>query len=125
MSKSIQKSILLIESDESVLNSLQEKLKIAGYLVISAKDGFEGYERVKSENPSLIISELALPVMSGAKVARLLKYDERYKEIPFILLGSDNALSKINKEEYNIEKVLPKPFRLGDLKDAIETLLGW
>ena len=99
MSKSIQKSILLIESDESVLNSLQEKLKIAGYLVISAKDGFEGYERVKSENPSLIISELALPVMSGAKVARLLKYDERYKEIPFILLGSENALSKINKEE--------------------------
>ena len=124
MSKSIQKSILLIESDESVLSSLQEKLKIAGYLVISAKDGFEGYEQVKSENPSIIISELALPVMSGAKVARLLKYDERYKEIPFILLGSDNALSKINKEEYNIEKVLPKPFRLGDLKDAIETLLG-
>jgi two-component system alkaline phosphatase synthesis response regulator PhoP/two-component system response regulator VicR len=124
MSKSIQKSILLIESDESVLNSLQEKLKIAGYLVISAKDGFEGYERVKSENPSLIISELALPVMSGAKVARLLKYDERYKEIPFILLGSDNALSKINKEEYNIEKILPKPFRLGDLKDSIEVLLG-
>jgi len=124
MSKSIQKSILLIESDESVLSSLQEKLKIAGYLVISAKDGFEGYERVKSENPSIIISELALPVMSGAKVARLLKYDERYKEIPFILLGSDNALSKINKEEYNIEKVLPKPFRLGDLKDAIETLIG-
>lgn len=124
MSKSIQKSILLIESDESVLNSLQEKLKIAGYLVISAKDGFEGYERVKSENPSLIISELALPVMSGAKVARLLKYDERYKEIPFILLGSDNALSKINKEEYNVEKILPKPFRLGDLKDSIEVLLG-
>jgi two-component system alkaline phosphatase synthesis response regulator PhoP/two-component system response regulator VicR len=124
MSKSIQKSILLIESDESVLNSLQEKLKIAGYLVISAKDGFEGYERVKSENPSLIISELALPVMSGAKVARLLKYDERYKEIPFILLGSDNALSKINKEEYNIEKILAKPFRLGDLKDSIEVLLG-
>jgi|TARA_B100000497_G_C7660424_1_gene397761 two-component system alkaline phosphatase synthesis response regulator PhoP/two-component system response regulator VicR len=124
MSKSIQKSILLIESDESVLNSLQEKLKIAGYLVISAKDGFEGYERVKSENPSLIISELALPVMSGAKVARLLKYDERYKEIPFILLGSDNALSKIDKEEYNIDKILPKPFRLGDLKDSIEVLLG-
>lgn len=124
MSKSIQKSILLIENDESVLNSLQEKLKIAGYLVISAKDGFEGYERVKSENPSLIISELALPVMSGAKVARLLKYDERYKEIPFILLGSDNALSKIDKEEYNIDKILPKPFRLGDLKDSIEVLLG-
>lgn len=124
MSKSIQKSILLIESDESVLNSLQEKLKIAGYLVISAKDGFEGYERVKSENPSLIISELALPVMSGLKVARLLKYDERYKEIPFILLGSDNALSKIDKEEYNIDKILPKPFRLGDLKDSIEVLLG-
>ena len=124
MSKSIQKSILLIESDESVLNSLQERLKIAGYLVISAKDGFEGYERAKSENPSIIISELAIPVMSGAKVARLLKYDERYKEIPFILLGSENALSKINKEEYSIEKVLPKPFRLGDLKDSIEVLLG-
>ena len=103
---------------------MQEKLKIAGYLVISAKDGFEGYERVKSENPSLIISELALPVMSGVKVARLLKYDERYKKIPFILLGSENALSKINKEEYNIEKALSKPFRLGDLKDSIEVLLG-
>ena len=73
---------------------------------------------------TLVQFAISMFVMSGAKVARLLKYDERYKEIPFILLGSDNALSKINKEEYNIEKVLPKPFRLGDLKDAIETLLG-
>jgi len=124
MSKSIQKSILLIESDDAVLNSLQEKLKLAGYLIISAKDGFEGYERVKSDKPSLIISELTLPVMSGSKVARLLKFDERYKEIPFILIGSENALSKVDKDEYSIDRVLAKPFRLGDLKDVIEVLLG-
>ena len=103
---------------------MQEKLKLAGYLIISAKDGFEGYERVKSDKPSLIISELTLPVMSGAKIARLLKFDERYKEIPFILMGSENALSKIDINTYSIDRVLTKPFRLGDLKDMIEVLLG-
>ena len=124
MSKSIQKSILLIESDDAVLNSLQEKLKLSGYLIISAKDGFEGYERVKSDKPSLIISELTLPVMSGSKIARLLKFDERYKTIPFILIGSESSLSKINADTYSIDRVLAKPFRLGDLKDMIEVLLG-
>ena len=123
MSKSIQKSILLIESDDSILKSLQEKLKIAGYLVISAKEGFEGYERSKKENPDLIITELVLPVMSGAKIARLLKFDERYKKIPIILLGTNDALEGFDINLYGIDKFLNKPFRLGDLKRLIEELI--
>ena len=123
MSKSIQKSILLIESDDAILKSLQEKLKIAGYLVISAKEGFEGYERSKKENPDLIITELVLPVMSGAKIARLLKFDERYKKIPIILLGTNDALEGFDINLYGIDKFLNKPFRLGDLKSLIEELI--
>ena len=79
---------------------------------------------MKSDKPRLIISELTLPVMSGSKVARLLKFDERYREIPFVLMGSENALSNLDKDEYSIDRVLAKPFRLGDLKDMIEVLLG-
>ena len=123
MSQTLQKSILLIESDESILKSLQEKLKVSGYLVISAKDGYEGFERAKQETPSLIIAEFVLPVLSGPKIARLLKFDERYKTIPFLILGSKDALANFDKDEYGIEQVLNKPFRLGDLKNIIEQLI--
>ena len=118
------KSILIIENDNRILNALQSKLKEAGYLTISSVDGFEGYERTKKEMPDLILTEDRLPVMSGLKLSRIIKFDERYSKIPIVLMGGKEALSDIDPNAYGIDKVITKPFRFGDLKSVISDVLN-
>ncbi|MFL2983673.1 MAG: two-component system response regulator [Candidatus Neomarinimicrobiota bacterium] len=123
MKKTSNKSILIIENDERILNALQKKLKEFGFIVISSMDGFEGYERAKQEMPDLVIVDDRLPVMSGLKVCRLLKYDERYKMIKIIAMGSKDAMREVEKEDYGFDDLITKPFRFGDFRTMVERVL--
>ena len=76
------KSILIVESNVRVFESLQKKLKDGGMIVISSKDGFEGYERAKKEMPDIILVEVSVPVMNGLKLCKLIKFDERLRCTP-------------------------------------------
>ena len=115
-----KQSVLIIESDSAVLKNLTGHFKKRGMLVITAKDGYEGYMRVCSEIPNYIIAESLLPSMSGFKIARLLKYDERYKNIPLVLL-TDNDLDTMNNifSASGADKILKKPFKFSDLLESI------
>ena len=123
MKKTSSKSILIIENDERILSALQKKLKDFGFIVISSMDGFEGFERAKQEMPDLVIVEDRLPVMSGLKVCRLLKYDERYKKINVIVMGSKDAMLDVEKKDYGFDDLIIKPFRFGDLRIMIDGIL--
>ena len=76
-----KRSILIIENDENILGNLSQRFQKVGLLPLTAKDGYEGYVRACSEQPDFIISESLLPSMTGFRIARLLKFDERYKNI--------------------------------------------
>tara|TARA_B100000900_G_scaffold411765_1_gene432113 strand:+ start:299 stop:691 length:393 start_codon:yes stop_codon:yes gene_type:complete len=113
------KSILIVENDVRILESLQGKLKSTGYVVISSKEGYEGFQRAKKEMPDLILIEDNLPVMSGLKICRILKFDERYKHLKIIIMGSKATLEGISKDDYGFDGIITKPFRIGDLRELI------
>ena len=117
------KSILIVESNVRVFESLQTKLKDGGMIVISSKDGFEGYERAKKEMPDIILVEVSVPVMNGLKLCKLLKSDERYRKLNLILMGSKNILSNVEQDEYQYDGKIEKPFRYGDLRAIIDQVL--
>jgi DNA-binding response OmpR family regulator len=62
------------------------RLEASGYEVIEAADGASGLEKARNMNPDLIILDIMLPKMDGYKVARLLKFDEKHRSIPIIML---------------------------------------
>ena len=115
-----KQSLLIIESDNAVLKNLSARFKKRGMLVITAKDGYEGYTRACNESPDFIIMEALLPSMSGFRIARLLKYDERYKDIVLVMITT-NDLKTINEmfEACGADKILRKPFRFKELVDAM------
>ncbi len=115
-----KKSILIIENNENILDNLSQRFQNVGLLPITAKDGYEGYVRACGEQPDFIISESLLPSITGFKIARLLKFDERYKNIPFILL-SDNDLATSNNifSSSGADKLLKKPFKFSELLESI------
>ena len=115
-----KRSILIIENDENILGNLSQRFQKVGLFPLTAKDGYEGYVRACSEQPDFIISESLMPSMTGFRIARLLKFDERYKNIPFILLSdNDLASSKSIFTSSGADKILKKPFKFSELLESI------
>jgi len=84
----MNKKILIVEDYLNIVEILTIRLEGLGYTVICAHDGQEGLKLAREQMPDLIILDVLLPKMSGFKVSRLLKFDDRYKHIPIIMLTS-------------------------------------
>lgn len=119
------KTILIIDDEEDMIYAITLQFQAAGFKVISAADGQEGLEKVRKEKPDLIVLDLMLPKMDGYKVSRMLKFDERYKNIPIVMLTSRNQESdKQLGFEVGVDAYITKPFDPRSLVETIEKLLG-
>ena len=120
-----KQSVLIIENDDAVLENLSKRFKKRDMLVITAKDGYEGYTRACKESPDLIVSETLLPSMNGFRVSRLLKFDERYRNIPVVLIPSNNLDTVQDMfRASGADQILGKPFRFRDLMEKITGLVA-
>ena len=122
MSSANKQSVLIIDSDNAIVNNLTKRFKKRDMVVITAKDGYEGYVRACKEGPDIIILETLLSSMSGFRVSRLLKYDERFQHIKIVMITS-NDLQAIEEtyKSCGADEILRKPFRFKELMDAINT----
>ena len=120
-----KQSVLIIENDDTVLENLSNRFKKRDMLVITAKDGYEGYTRACKESPDLIVSETLLPSMNGFRVSRLLKFDERYRNIPVVLITSNNLDTVQDMfRASGADQILGKPFQFRDLMEKITGLVA-
>ena len=85
------KKILVVDDERELVSALEIKLKASGYDVVSAYNGEEGLKAAREEEPDLIILDIMLPGMDGFKVARMLKFDEDYAQIPIIMLTAKSS----------------------------------
>jgi len=80
------KPILIIEDEKDFANALKILLTSKGYAVEIANDGMVGLQKAREMSPLLIILDIMLPKINGYKIARLLKFDRLYRDIPIIML---------------------------------------
>ncbi|OGC07604.1 hypothetical protein A2230_02290 [candidate division WOR-1 bacterium RIFOXYA2_FULL_36_21] len=116
--------ILIVDDEEDIVSALSIRLKAAGYDVIFAYDGMEGLEKARLERPDLILLDIMLPKLDGYKVCRILKFDEKFKHIPIIMItakfGEDNKKMGgcVGADAYIL-----KPFDPKELMSKIEEVL--
>lgn len=120
-----KKKILIVDDEPDIVTMVQMRLEAGGYEVISACDGNSGYSKARSENPDLIILDVMLPGMDGYKICRLLKFDQKYKRIPIIMLTAkggkeDQELSR----QVGADLFLNKPPELKELLAKVNELLN-
>ena len=121
MVKEKKKSVLIIDADQTILDGLSRRFKKQGMLVITAKDGYEGYTRACKEAPDIIVCEILIPSINGFRISRLLKFDERYKKINLILLTSnDPDFSMDLFKQCRANSIIKKPFRFSHLLEKIQ-----
>lgn len=120
----MQKKILVVDDEKDITETLSFMLKAAGYDVITASDGEEGLKFAKEENPDLIILDVMMPKINGYKIARLLKYDNKYKHIPIIMVtarGQDS--DKLIGEETGANEYITKPFEFEEVLTSVQKYL--
>lgn len=121
MPESLPQPILIVDSDEQSVDHISSGLKANGYLVITAPDGYDGYVRAKKEAPKVIIANDLLPYVSGFKLSKLIKCDDRHTDTKIIIMSNTtgSAIDKMFKQS-NADKMLEKPFQLKDIIELLE-----
>ena len=120
MSDKNKRSVLIVDNDIAILNNLVQRFKKLDLMPITAKDGYEGYSRACKEHPDFIVTETLLPSMNGFRIARLLKFDDRYKNSKVILVTTNDIESTRDLfESSGADEIIRKPFRFKELIDAM------
>lgn len=117
--------ILVVDDEEDIVTALSIRLKALGYEVVTASDGMAGLEAARTQNPDLMLLDIMLPKLDGYKVCRMLKFDEKTRHIPIIMITAKVADSnKKMGEEVGADAYLTKPFNPEELVARIKDLIS-
>jgi DNA-binding response OmpR family regulator len=85
--------VLIVEDDRDTSFLLNKLLTKHGYEVLSSKNGEEAIEILKTVTPQVIVADWTMPIMDGLQLCKLLKKDDKYKSIYFIMLTARATLA--------------------------------
>ena len=116
-----KKSILIIEDDETLRQTLAYNLESEGYNVSTAEEGPSGVDLARDKTPDLIILDLMLPGLDGLSVCRILS---REMDVPIIILTARSGeVDKIVGLDSGADDYITKPFSLGELLARVRAAL--
>ena len=110
------KQVLIVDDDNNTVKYLSAVLSDHGYEPVAAYDGSEGLKMVKNSKPDLIVLDVMMPKKTGFVLFKELKQDERFKEIPILML---TAVSGVLEElEDHKEETFERPY--DSLREALK-----
>jgi two-component system response regulator AdeR len=124
--KPIDKLVLLVDDDESLLDLMEHVVKQETFRTERARDGREALAKVAALNPDVIVLDFMLPGMGGYEALRELQA-RSFGDIPIIVVtGRAMDASSIDevRREPNVKEFLQKPVRPGMLTIALHRVLG-
>ena len=114
-------TILLVDDDAMLRETLALSLRGSGFEVFTAADGMMALEEARVRHPNLVILDLMLPELDGLTVCRTLR---QTTDIPILMLTARTGeLDKIVGLESGADDYLTKPFSVGELLARIRALL--
>ena len=109
--ESLKKRVLVVDDDPAVGQVLNLALAEAGWRVALANTGAEGWDKVVSLKPDLIILDLILPDMDGLEICRRIKTSRELKKTPvFILSAKTRPEDRAAGRQAGANQYLTKPF---------------
>jgi len=119
-----KEKIMVVDDSPTDLKLICEPFISDGYEIVTAVDGEEAMEKVKSEKPDLMVLDVIMPKLNGFKVCREIKSTDSLKDIKVILLTSKNQESdKFWGEKQGADAYMTKPFSSEELMTTVQNLL--
>ena len=117
-------TILVVEDDFDIRLVMQLALEGEGYRVVTAGDGQEALEHLRSnELPSLILLDLMMPRMDGTDFRAVQRQDPALAGIPVVVLSADTRINE-KAVAIGVESILRKPIDLDALLELVQRYCG-
>ncbi|XXM71016.1 response regulator transcription factor [Lysinibacillus sphaericus] len=118
----MNKTILVVEDEQSIATLLKYNLEQSGYSVITANDGEEGRDMAVEQLPDLMILDLMLPKMDGIEVCKELR--QKKMNIPILMLtAKDDEFDKVLGLELGADDYMTKPFSPREVVARVKAIL--
>jgi DNA-binding response OmpR family regulator len=116
----LARTILVVEDDATLRETLVDALEVEGFRVIAAADGRAALVRFRADKPDLVLLDLMLPELSGIEVCRIIRAESG---VPIVMLtAKDSELDKVVGLELGADDYVTKPFSLRELSARIRAL---
>ena len=120
MKRKSKLSILVVDDDKDIVQTLKGNLELDGYEVLTALDGRTGLHIARTIRPDLIILDLTLPDIDGIKTCQIIR---REFDFPIIMLTArDGVADKVLGLECGADDYIVKPFNFLELSARIKSI---
>jgi len=124
----VTKTVLVVDDEPDARDYLTTVLEDNGYSASTAKDGSEAIASLETVMPDLVSLDITMPEKSGVSVYRKLREDDRFKDIPVIIItGVSDDFKKFISNRRQVpppEGYIAKPVDADDFMKMVKDLLG-
>ena len=116
-----ERSVLVVEDEENLLEALRYNLEREGYQVYTATDGGEGLDLARRLKPSIVLLDIMLPTLDGFEICRILR---RESEVPILMLtAKGEEVDRVVGLELGADDYITKPFSIRELVARVRNTL--
>ncbi len=118
------KTILVVDDDDLLVESLTDLLEVEGYRVVSAENGKDGLARFEKENPDLVLTNFRMPIADGLDLVQGVHALPEFRSLPVVVMSTSHKGVALSPRTVGVSAILGKPFGLEELLAIIERLIG-
>ncbi|MBW2195074.1 MAG: response regulator [Deltaproteobacteria bacterium] len=120
------KKVVVIDDNAEIRHVIELKLRTQGYKVITAANGKEGLNLIKSKQPDVVITDIIMPEKEGIEVIT-----EVRRDFPNVKIIAMSGGGLIGPHEYlswtkmmGVQRTFTKPFAINEILEAVNELVG-
>ena len=116
--------VLLVEDDYDARSLYGIMLLRAGYQVSAVQNGFEALALMQENRPDLLITNLAMPVLDGVELLKLIRSKNEYADLPMLAMTAYGEQIRQLATEAGANKAMDKPISESEMREAIASVLS-
>jgi putative two-component system response regulator len=121
----MDESLLIVEDNDALREGLREMLSYEGYVIFAARNGEEALHLLGDKTPSLILSDIAMPVMDGIEFYTIVRDHPEWLAIPFVFLtAKTERMDVLAGKTLGVDDYLTKPISREELVTTIRSRLN-
>jgi chemosensory pili system protein ChpA (sensor histidine kinase/response regulator) len=121
----LARTVMVVDDSITMRKVTGSMLQRNGYNILTAKDGVDALAVIELTRPDLILLDIEMPRMDGFEFARHIRNNERFHDIPIIMVTSRTGDKHRERAmQLAIEAYMGKPFQEDELLESIADLVG-
>lgn len=122
----VNSKILVIDDEQIMIDVITAHLNVAGFWnVVGISDSIDAVQRMKQENPELVLVDISMPDVSGNYLIQIARADPILKNVPVIVVtASDSEQTHRRALELGADEIMTKPLQPAKLIKRVEHALN-